>query len=68
MIWKSEVHDENINDFSLHPLTCKKRHYCKWQSGSKSSGETLHITLLKITHVQSDHLCLRLSTKTLYKS
>jgi len=24
MTWKSEVHDENINDFSLHPLTCTK--------------------------------------------
>jgi hypothetical protein len=24
MIWKSEVHDENINDFSLHPPTRTK--------------------------------------------
>jgi len=46
MIWKSEVHDENINDFSLHPPTCIKRCYCKWQGGSNSSGEILHITLL----------------------
>jgi len=35
MIWKSEVHDKNINDFSPHPLTCTKRNYCKWQSGSQ---------------------------------
>jgi hypothetical protein len=58
MILKSEVYDENSNDFSLHPPTCTKRHYCKWQSGSNPSGETLHITLLKITLLQSDHLCL----------
>jgi len=24
MMWKSEVHDENINDFSLHPPKCTK--------------------------------------------
>jgi len=58
MIWKSEVNNENIINLSLHPPTCTKRHYCKWQSGSNSSGETLHITLLKITHLQSDHPCL----------
>lgn len=44
MIFKSEVHDENINDFSVHPLTCTKRHHCKWQNGSNPSGE--HNTLL----------------------
>jgi hypothetical protein len=48
MIWKSEVHDENINDFSIHPPTCTKRCYCKCQSGSNSSAQTLHITLLRL--------------------
>lgn len=67
MIWKSEVH-ENINDFSLHPLTCTKTHYCIWHSSSNSSWETLHSTLLRITHLWSVHLCLWLSTKTLQKT